>query len=117
MKERNPKLAGNYRKMRETQGPDTAKTRYNKAVDEYKALLEDKTHPQNRTEAHRKNKMSILNRLMVAADELDAESPGSGIFGLIALCFSSSLALKDKNIELEARLRSLELKMKRLEKK
>ena len=110
-------LSGNYRKARAAAKPETARTRYDKAVDEYKALLEDKTHPTQRTAAYRANKLSILNRLLVAADDLDAESPGSGIFGLIALSFGSSLALKDRNIELEVKLREMEKRVRRLEKR
>lgn len=108
-----PKLAGNYRNRHAQERPDTPLTRYEKAVDEYKALLEDKTHPDNRTAAYNKNTMSIFNRLMVAADELDRQDPGAGIFGLIILSLRASLALKDKNLDLEIKIRELEKKIKR----
>lgn len=115
--EAKPKLSGNYRnRTAATDRPETPLSRYEKAVDEYKSLLEDKTHPNNRTAAYNKNAMAIFNRLMVAADELDQADPGAGVFGLIILALRASLALKDKNIELETKMRDLERKIGKQEK-
>ena len=50
---------------------------------EYKKLLADKTHPENQTAAYNKNVISTLNRLMVAADNLDTQNPGEGICVLV----------------------------------
>ena len=96
---------------------ETPQGRYENSVDEYKKLLEDKTHPNNRTAAYLKNTISIFNRLLTAADNLDQEDPGAGIFGLIILSLRTNLALKDKNIELEVRVRELERRLNRLEKR
>jgi hypothetical protein len=96
---------------------ETPMVRYEKAVDEFKKLLEDKTHPTNRTAAYKKNTISIINRLMTAAESIEQEDPGAGTFGLIILGLMSSLALKDKNIELEVRARDLEKRVRRLEKR
>jgi hypothetical protein len=113
--EERPKLSGNYRNRHTAEKPETPLSRYEKAVEEYKALLEDKVHPDNRTAAYNKNAMAIFNRLMVAADELDKQDPGAGIFGLIILSLRASLALKDKNLDLELKIRDLEKKLKRQE--
>jgi len=90
---------------------------YEEAVNEYKKLVADKTHPENRTAAYKKNTMSTFNRLLTAADNLDNEDPGAGIFGLITLSLITSLAIKDKNIELAVEVRNLEKRIKRLEKR
>ena len=60
--------------------------------------------------------MAIFNRLMVAADELDSQDPGAGVFGLIILSLRASLALKDKNLDLEIKVRELERRLKRQDK-
>ena len=86
------------------------------AFDGYKKLLEDKTHPDNQTPAFHKHVVSVLNQLLVAADELDSESPGEGIFGLIVLSLRSSLRLKDENVKLEVQMRDLKREMERLKK-
>lgn len=116
MNEEKPKLSGNYRNRHGSEKPETHLSKYEKAVEEYKALLEDKTHPDNRTAAYNKNAMAIFNRLMVAADELDSQDPGAGVFGLIILALRSSLALKDKSLELEVKVRELEKKLRRQDK-
>lgn len=111
-----PKLAAHFKKKQEVVKPETTFSRYEKAVDEYKSLLTDKIHPKNRTVSYDKNVKSILNRLLVAADDLDAEQPGAGIFGLIVLSLKSSLAMKDRNLELEVQIRDLEKRINRLDK-
>ena len=87
-----------------------------KAFDDYKSLLKDKTHPDNQTPAYHKNAVSVLNRLLVAADELDELNPGEGIFGLIILSLRSSLRLRDENLRLEVKLSELEREIKRVKK-
>lgn len=116
MNEEKPKLSANYRNRHNAEKPDTALSKYEKAVDEYKTLLEDKTHPNNRTASYNKNAMAIFNRLMVAADELDSQDPGAGVFGLIILSLRASLALKDKNLDLELKIRELEKRLRRQDK-
>ena len=112
-----PKLSANFKKRQEAMGQaETPQSKYQKAVDEYKGLLEDRLHPKNRTAAYKTNIMSIFNRLMVAADELDGHDPGAGIFGLIILALRANLALKDKNIELEVQIKELEKRVRRLDK-
>jgi hypothetical protein len=114
--EEKPKLSGNFKKRHTSDRPDTPIAKYEKAVEEYKALLEDKTHADNRTAAYNKNAMAVFNRLMVAADELDSQDPGAGVFGLIILSLRVSLSLKDKIIDLETKNRELERRIKRLDK-
>jgi hypothetical protein len=111
-----PKISANYRNRHNSDKPETPLAKYERAVEEYKALLEDKTHPDNRTSAYDKNTISIFNRLMVAADELDSHDPGAGVFGLIILALRASIALKDKNLTLEVKVRELEKKLRRQEK-
>ena len=86
------------------------------AFDDFKRLLADKTHPDNQTPGYHKNVVSILNRLLVAADELDGHNPGEGIFGLIVLSLRASLKLKDDKIKLEADLRELRRELGRVKK-
>lgn len=87
-----------------------------KAFDDYKALLSNKTHPDNQTPAYHKNVISVLNRLLSAADQLDEQNPGEGIFGLIVLALRSSLKLKDENIKLQVKIQDLEREIKRVKK-
>ena len=86
------------------------------AFNDFKKLLSDKTHPDNQTPAYHNNVVSTLNRLLVAADELDGVSPGEGIFGLIVLSLRSSLKLRDDNIRLEVELKDLKTEISRLKK-
>jgi hypothetical protein len=86
------------------------------AFNDYKKLLADKTHPDNQTPGYHKNVVSTLNRLLVAADSLDEENPGEGIFGLIILSLRSSLKLRDDNIKLGVEIRELKREVERLKK-
>ena len=86
------------------------------AFNDYKKLLADKIHPDNQTPAYHNNVVSILNRLLVAADELDGVNPGEGIFGLIVLALRSSLKLKDDNVKLEVEIRALNREINRIKK-
>ena len=86
------------------------------AFNDYKKLLADKTHPDNQTPAYHKNVISTLNRLLVAADSLDEENPGEGIFGLIILSLRSSLKLKDDNVKLSMEIREVKREIDRLKK-
>jgi hypothetical protein len=107
------KLNSNYKNRNKID----AMKKYEKTVEEYKALLSDKLHPDNQTVAYEKNVISVFNRLMVAADELDEHQPGAGVFGLIILSLRAVLKLKDKNTELETKVRDLERQCKKLEKR
>jgi hypothetical protein len=78
-----------------------AQSKAESVFEEYKSLLSDKTHPDNQTEAYKKNVIDILNRLLVCADEMDSQNPGQGIFSLIVLSLRSNIKLKDKITELE----------------
>ncbi len=86
------------------------------AFNDFKALLADKTHPDNQSPAYHNNVVSILNRLLVAADKLDESSPGEGIFGLIVLSLRSSLKLKDEVIKMDVEIRELKREINRLQK-
>ena len=86
------------------------------AFNDFKKLLADKIHPDNQTPAYHNNVVSILNRLLVAADDLDGINPGEGIFGLIVLSLRSILKLKDDNIKLEVEIRDLKRETGRLKK-
>ena len=87
-----------------------------KAFNDFKQLLANKTHPDNQTPAYHNNVISVLNRLLVAADELDGVNPGEGIFGLIILALRSSLKLNDDNVKLEVEIRELRREINRLKK-
>ena len=95
---------------------NTAKKKVENAFDDFKALLGDKTHPDNQTAAYHNNVISILNRLLVAADELDSINPGEGIFGLIVLSLRSNLKLKDENVKLEVKLRDVKIALDKMKK-
>lgn len=91
----------------------TPMSRYEQAVDEFKGLFDDKTHPKNRTSASDKKMVGVINRLMNAAYILEEDNPGSGVFGLIILALRVNLSLKDKCVELEVRCRELERELKK----
>jgi hypothetical protein len=86
------------------------------AINDFKGLLSDKTHPDNQTTSYQNNVVSILNRLLVAADELDSANPGEGIFGLIVLGLRSVLKIKDDNVRLEVEILNLKREIERLKK-
>lgn len=86
------------------------------AINDFKSLLVDKTHPDNQTTSYQNNVISILNRLLVAADELDTNNPGEGIFGLIVLCLRSILKIKDDNVRLEVEILNLKREIERIKK-
>lgn len=92
------------------------KKKAEQAILAFKELLKDKTHPSNQTTSFKNNEVKILNDLLVSANELDSINPGEGIFSLIVLALRSSLLMKDRNIELEVKIRDLELQIKRLKK-
>lgn len=93
-----------------------AKRKIETAFGEFKALLNDKIHPDNQTAAFHKNVIATLNRLLSAANEHDEISPGEGIFGLIILSLRSILKLKDDNIRLEHKIRDLEKEVNKIRK-
>ena len=92
------------------------KSKIEDAFGAFKKLLSDKTHSNNQTASYNKNVISVLNRLMVSADELDSSNPGEGIFGLIILSLRSVLKVKDNVVDLEVRVRDLEREISRLKK-
>ena len=94
-----------------------AQSKVENAFSEFKSLMDNKTHPDNQTPAYKNNVVSTLNRLLVAADEMDTENPGEGIFGLIILCLRSSLKLHDDNLKLEVDIRDLKREVGRLKTK
>ena len=93
-----------------------AKSKAESIFEEYKSLLSDKTHPDNQTESYKKNVVSVLNRLLVCADEMDDQNPGEGIFSLIVLSLRSNLKLKDKIVKLEYESKSLKREVSNLKK-
>ena len=97
-------------------GAVTAKSKVEAAFNDYKVLLADKTHPDNHTDVYNKNIMSVLNRLLVSADELDSENPGEGIFGLIVLGLRANLKLKDELVRAEVEISKLKKDVGRLKK-
>jgi hypothetical protein len=94
-----------------------AKGKITDAFSDYKSLLSDKTHPDNQTDAYHNNVISILNRLLTSADDLDDINPGEGIFGLIILSLRSSLRLKDEIVKLEVENRSMRIEIEKLKKR
>ena len=93
-----------------------AKGHLTTSFDEYKALLKDKTHHDNQNAIYNKRIQRTLQRLLSAADSMDAHTPGQGIFGLIVLCLRSILKNKDENVRLEFRINEMEKEIKRLKK-
>ena len=83
-----------------------------RSIAEFKKLLDDKTHVENQTESYKKNVVSILNNLLVSANELDKVNPGEGIFSLIVLSLRSSLKLRDRCNHLENENRKLKIELK-----
>lgn len=88
--------------------------RFSTVLEEFKKLLGDKTHPENQTAAYHKNVQGILGRMVSTADEIDQETPGGGIFALIALSLRSSLRMKDELVKQEVRIRDMEREIKQL---
>ncbi len=86
------------------------------AFNDFKKLMANKTHPDNQTPAYHNNVVSTLNRLLIAADELDGVNPGEGIFGLIVLSLRSCLKLKDDNVSLQVEIQDLKKEINRLKK-
>ena len=84
------------------------------AIGNFKKLLDNKIHPDNQTEGYKNNVVSILNNLLVSANELDQLNPGEGIFSLIVLSLRSSLKLRDRCNELEVKNRELRLEIKKI---
>lgn len=116
-----PNVNSNYRNRKTKPDTSTPRGRYEDAVNAFKSLLADKTHPDVRTESYKKNVISVLNRLCVAADELDSDpenqNSAQGIFGLIVTSLTTALSLKDKIIEQEVIIQQLESRIKKLEKR
>ncbi len=98
-------------------GRENPKQKIEAAFDAYKQLLSDKTHPDNQTGAYNKNVISILNRLLVAADDLDETNPGEGVFGLIVLSLRTNLKLKDELVKQEVKLREVSKELEKLKKR
>jgi len=90
-----------------------AKRRLELCMQDFKNLLSDKTHPDNQTAAMKKNTSSIVNRLLVAADEMDSIKPAEGTFALIVLNMMSLLKLRDENIKLEVEIKELRKEQKK----
>jgi len=84
------------------------------AFQEFKKLMDDKTHPDNQTEGYKNNVVSTLNSLLVSANELDEDNPGEGIFSLIILSLRSSLKLRDRCNKLEVENRELKRGLKKM---
>lgn len=84
-----------------------------KAIKDYNALMEDKTHKDNQTEAYENNVKHILNSLLIAADELEQANPGEGIYSLIILALRNNIRLKDKIIDLECQIQKLKISQKK----
>jgi hypothetical protein len=89
-----------------------SKAKITEAFDEYKKLLNDTTHPDNQTAAYDKVVAKTLERLMVAASELDDANPGEGIFGLLILSLRSILKVKNENVKLQVEVRELKRELK-----
>lgn len=95
---------------------EEAKSQISIVFDEYKALLRDKTHPDNQTNMYDTKVKKTIQRLLNAADKMDSINPGEGIFGLIILSLTSILKLKNENIKLEVKILELEKRIRKMEK-
>lgn len=91
-----------------------SKNRFSLVLDEFKKLLNDKTHPDNQTQSYHNNVKSVLTRLLSTADELDKVNPGEGLFGLIIMSLRSSIRLKDDMVKMEVKIKELEREVKKL---
>jgi hypothetical protein len=92
------------------------KRKLESCMQDFKNLLADKTHPDNQTAAIKKNITSVVNRLLVAADEMDSIKPAEGTFGLIVLTMLSLLKLKDENVKLEVEVKALQRELSKIKK-
>lgn len=101
-----------YMKSKKAEAQNTVESAFN----DFKKLLSDKIHPDNQTPAYHNNVVATLNKLLIAADDLDEVNPGEGIFGLIILSLRSILKLKDDNVKLEVELRELKRELGRVKK-
>lgn len=97
-------------------GEQEVKKRLEACMQDFKTLLADKTHPENQTAATKKNITTTINRLLVAADEMDSIKPAEGTFGLIVLSLMSILKLKDENSKLEVEVRNLQRELNKIKK-
>ena len=95
---------------------DDAKNKFSTVIEDFKKILTDKIHPDNQTKAYHNNVKSILERLLVSANELDGFSQGEGMYGLMVLSLRSSLKMKDELIKAEVRLNNLENELRKLRK-
>lgn len=86
---------------------DDSRKRMEKSILEFNKILNDKTAPENQTSGYENNVKTMLNGLLVSANDLDNINPGEGIFSLIILCIRSILKLRDKNTELEIQVKKL----------
>jgi hypothetical protein len=100
----NEKMSSNYLKS----AKQKAEQQTMEIFEEYKELLLDKTHPDNQSAAYKERVSDVVKRMIIYANDLDGESPGNGIFGLIALMLRANLKLKDQVVELETRVRKFE---------
>lgn len=92
---------------------DDAKNRFSGVVDEFKKILNDKIHPDNQTPSYHNNVRSILERLLVSANDLDSYSQGEGMYGLVILSLRASLKMKDELIKSQVRINNLENELRK----
>ena len=83
------------------------------SIKDYNSLIQDKTHKDNQTQAYDNNVKYILNSLLIGANELENNNPGEGTYSLIVLTLRTNLELKNKIIDLETKLRDLNIKLKK----
>ena len=83
------------------------------SVKDFNSLIQDKTHKDNQTQAYENNIKHILNSLLVGANDLENDNPGEGIYSLIVLALKTNLELKNKIIDLEKKLKDLNIKIKK----
>lgn len=87
------------------------------AVDDYKDLLKSTLHPENQTDAYRKQVTNALLNLKAVMEKANQETNSEdGTFGIIILLAGALLVAKDENIKLQKYVDDLKLRVSRLEK-
>lgn len=100
-------------KLPATQKKQDEHAGFTNAIDEFKALLKDKTHPDNQTNLYHSNTKKVIERMLQEADNLPE---GQGVYGLFAFLLRTNLLQRDKMIDMELEISKLKNEIYKLKK-